>query len=342
YAYDALGALVHVEFPGGTQLEYVLDAASRRVGKKVDGTFIQGFLYEGRRVIAELDGAGTVISRFVHATRSHAPDFMVKGGITYRILTDPLGSPRLVVDTRNGTVAQRMEYDVWGNVVADSNPGFQPFGFAGGLYDRDTKLTRFGARDYDAETGRWTAKDPIRFAGGDSNLYAYVGNDPVNLIDPSGRFAGPTPVVTVAAGVSLNWVAGAGLAFSGGWLAGTWLNENFLEAPIQAFLWSHFGNDTVSTTPACSGAPARGHGNIGSYSSPIDSDEFLGAAEDWLGPSYLHLAPGVYRSGDGLRQVRMTDGDLGGHGGRTYPHGHFEALDPFGNVIENDHVPLTP
>jgi RHS repeat-associated protein len=61
-----------------------------------------------------------------------------------------------------------------------------PFGFAGGLYDPDTELVRFGARDYDPETGRWTAKDPIWFAGGDTNLYAYVGNDPVNLIDYSG------------------------------------------------------------------------------------------------------------------------------------------------------------
>ncbi|RUO94464.1 hypothetical protein D7Y11_04325 [Corallococcus sp. AB018] len=342
YAYDALGGLVHVALPDGTQLEYLLDAASRRVGKKVDGTLIQGFLYEGRRVIAELDGAGNVVSRFVHATRGHAPDFMFKGGITYRILADPLGSPRLVVDTRNGAVVQRMEYDVWGNVVADSNPGFQPFGFAGGLHDRDTKLTRFGARDYDAETGRWTAKDPIRFAGGDSNLYAYVGNDPVNLIDPSGRFAGPTPVVTVAAGVSLNWVAGAGIAFSGGWLAGTWLNENFLEAPIQAFLWNHFGNDTTSTGPACSSASTEGYGDIGSYSGPIDPDDFLGAAEEWLGPNYRHIAPGVYRSADGLRQVRMTDGDLSGRGRTPYPHGHFEALNSFGKVIENDHIPLSP
>lgn len=64
--------------------------------------------------------------------------------------------------------------------------GFQPFGFAGGLYDQHTKLTRFGARDYDAETGRWTAKDPIRFRGGDTNLYAYVVSDPVNGFDPSG------------------------------------------------------------------------------------------------------------------------------------------------------------
>jgi RHS repeat-associated protein len=79
-----------------------------------------------------------------------------------------------------------MDYDAFGNVLSDSNPGFQPFGFAGGLYDRDTKLVRFGARDYDPEVGRWTAKDPIKFAGGDANLYGYLVGNPVNAIDPWG------------------------------------------------------------------------------------------------------------------------------------------------------------
>lgn len=48
---------------------------------------------------------------------------------------------------------------------------------------------RYGARDYDPYTGRWTAKDPLLFSGGDSNFYAYVGNDPVNWVDPSGHVA---------------------------------------------------------------------------------------------------------------------------------------------------------
>ncbi len=79
-----------------------------------------------------------------------------------------------------------MDYDEFGNVIYDSNPGFQPFGFAGGLYDPKTKLVRFGARDYDAVTGRWTNKDQIGFIGGVSNLYEYCLDDPVNFVDPKG------------------------------------------------------------------------------------------------------------------------------------------------------------
>jgi RHS repeat-associated protein len=187
YQYDVLGNLKHVTLPSGKQIDYVIDGQNRRIGKKVNGVLVQGFLYQGRlNPIAELDGANNVVSRFVYASWSNVPDYMIKGGTTYRIVTDHLGSPRLVVNTTDGTIAQRLAYDEFGNMLLDNNPGFQPFGFAGGLYDLDTRLVRFGARDYDAEAGRWTAKEPLGFAGGDSNLYAYVGNDPVNFVDPSG------------------------------------------------------------------------------------------------------------------------------------------------------------
>ena len=111
---------------------------------------------------------------------------MLRAGKSYLIISDHLGSVRQVIDTQTGEIAQQLDYDAWGHVTEDSRPGFQPFGFAGGLHDPDTQLTRFGARDYDAETGRWTAKDPILFDGGDSNLYGYVLQDPVNGIDPEG------------------------------------------------------------------------------------------------------------------------------------------------------------
>ncbi|MEW4368202.1 RHS repeat domain-containing protein, partial [Aliikangiella maris] len=161
--------------------------SDRRIGKKVNGTLVQGFLYADQlNPIAELDSNNNVISRFVYGSKINVPDYFIKGTKTYRIISNYLGSPLLVVDIANGDVVQQMDYDEFGNVILDTNPGFQPFGFAGGIYDRDTGLTRFGARDYEPQAGRWTSKDPIRFAGGDSNIYGYAFSDPVNFVDLRG------------------------------------------------------------------------------------------------------------------------------------------------------------
>lgn len=56
------------------------------------------------------------------------------------------------------------------------------------------------------ETGRWTARDPIGFAGGDTNLYGYVLSDPINFVDPTGlapNWVGPTAAVVGAVGGGL-------------------------------------------------------------------------------------------------------------------------------------------
>ena len=186
YTYDVFGNLKTATLPDQT-ISYIVDGSNRRVGKKVDGNLVQGFLYQDQlNPVAELDGLGQVVSQFIYADKSNVPAYMIKGGNTYRIISDHLGSPRLVINLADGSIAQRMDYDEFGNVLQDTNPGFQPFGFAGGLYEAKTGLVRFGARDYDAESGRWTARDPIGFAGGDTNLFGYVSNDPINFVDPDG------------------------------------------------------------------------------------------------------------------------------------------------------------
>ena len=91
------------------------------------------------------------------------------------------------VTKEDGTIVKEIEYSAYGEIIKDTNQTLNiNIGFAGGLYDSDTKLTRFGYRDYDAKVRKWTAKDPIGFGGGDINLYGYVFNDPVNGIDPLG------------------------------------------------------------------------------------------------------------------------------------------------------------
>jgi RHS repeat-associated protein len=187
YSYDALGNLMAVALPDGRQIDYMVDGLNRRIGKRVNGVLQQGFLYQGLlRPVAELDGSNNLVARFVYADQTNVPEYLIKGVTTYRIIADHLGSPRLVLNAATGEIVQQMDYDEFGNVITNTNPGFQPFGFAGGLFDPDTRLNRFGVRDYDAQTGRFTAKDPIRFAGGQANLYGYVLNDPVNRKDPFG------------------------------------------------------------------------------------------------------------------------------------------------------------
>ena len=114
------------------------------------------------------------------------PVAMTAGGSVYYLAYDQVGSLRQVTGS-SGNIVKRIEYDSFGNILSDSNPSLTiPFGFAGGLQDRDTGLVRFGYRDYLPEIGKWTAKDPIDFAGGDSNLFGYVAGDPVNWVDPEG------------------------------------------------------------------------------------------------------------------------------------------------------------
>ena len=187
YSYSSRGELLRVYLADGRVIEYINDPIGRRIAKKVDDLITEKYLWQGlTRLLAVYDGSNNLIMRFEYAD-ARTPVAMTKGGITYYLTYDQVGSLRIVADAL-GNVVKRIDYDSFGTIINDTNPVLQiPFGFAGGLHDRDVGLVRFGLRDYDPETGRWTAKDPIGFAGQNTDLYGYCLNDPINNIDPTGE-----------------------------------------------------------------------------------------------------------------------------------------------------------
>ncbi|OGP50206.1 MAG: hypothetical protein A2Y79_07825 [Deltaproteobacteria bacterium RBG_13_43_22] len=186
YQYSSRGELLSVSLPDGRAIEYLHDPLARRIGKKVNGNITEKYLWQGRtRLLAVYDGNDNLLMRFNYAD-GRMPVSMVKDGSTYYLMYDQVGSLKAVTDS-SGNVVKNIDYDSFGNIITDTNSSFTiPFGFAGGLYDQDTGLVRFGYRDYFPEVGRWTAKDPILFRGGDTDLFAYLINDPINYFDKYG------------------------------------------------------------------------------------------------------------------------------------------------------------
>ncbi|HNQ87635.1 MAG TPA: RHS repeat-associated core domain-containing protein [Verrucomicrobiota bacterium] len=185
YHYRTDGALLRVDLPDGRHLAYQYDAHQRRVARLVDGAVVRRWVYgSGLTPLAEYDGDGQLRTVYLYPG-SALPSLFIRNGMAYHVARPGLGSALLITDD-NGTVVKRVDYDSFGAVVADSHPAFDfPFGFVGGLADADTGLVRFGVRDYDPQTARWTAKDPLLFAGV-SHLYAYAENDPLNRTDRTG------------------------------------------------------------------------------------------------------------------------------------------------------------
>ena len=108
-----------------------------------------------------------------------------KNGTTVRyFLTNHLGSTEALTDA-SGAITSSTSYDSFGNATAGASIATS-YRYTGREYDADTGLYYYRNRWYDPEIGRFISEDPIGFAGGDVNLYGYVGNNPHGYIDPFG------------------------------------------------------------------------------------------------------------------------------------------------------------
>jgi RHS repeat-associated protein len=194
--YSARGELLEATV-GGTTVTYAYDGYGRRVGRKTgSGNWYQYLYLDPQKAypVAATRDPGGILTTYHYDDFGHLFAFQ-RGGVWYYVATDQVGTPKVVGDA-TGNIIKTLDYDSYGVLIADSNPGFDlPIGFAGGISDLVTGLIRFGARDYDPAIGRWTAKDPILFTGGDSNLYRYVFNNPVSYVDRKGKSPNPNNTI---------------------------------------------------------------------------------------------------------------------------------------------------
>jgi len=179
---------------GGT-VYFSYDPFGRRIQKKFTQNFVTtttNYIYDGANIIEEVDASGNQLRRFTQGSGIDEPLAITQNNATWYYQADGLGSITSLTDL-TGTVTDSYPYDSQGNAF-DQNGNLLPsagsggnlFRFTGREYDPETGLYYYRARYYSPQLGRFISEDPLGFDGGDVNFYGYVGNDPVDFIDPSG------------------------------------------------------------------------------------------------------------------------------------------------------------
>ncbi len=190
YTYDAENRLLSATTPNGTS-SYTYDPLGRRLSKTVAGVTTR-FLYDGDQLLAETDASGAIQASYVYGAGIDEPLRLVRGATTSYYHADGLGSVTTLTDA-SGAVVERASYDVFGAVQLTNASGAiiptstvgNRFLFTGREFDGETGLYYYRARYYSPTLGRFLQRDPVGY-GPDTNLYRYVGNDPLRWTDPMG------------------------------------------------------------------------------------------------------------------------------------------------------------
>jgi RHS repeat-associated protein len=187
YQWDAQDQLIQIDRPDATTVTYKYDGLGRRIEKDVAGSSTR-YVYDGQDILLEYDGTNTFVARYNHGGQVDQPLVLQKGGVGFFYYhSNHQGSITHLTDS-SGTIANSYVYDSYGRRLNVAESVLQPYSYTGREYDVESGLYFSRARYFDANTGRFLTKDPLRLRAGDQNFYRYVRNNPLNLNDPFGFF----------------------------------------------------------------------------------------------------------------------------------------------------------
>lgn len=184
YDWDARGRLVKVTLPNAQTVGYNYDALGRRVNRLAGG-LTTNFLYDNDEVVLDRNNAGTVTDYLNGPRIDHKLRQASTGTGAVYFLQDHLNGTIGLVNASGGVV-ERLPYEAYG---ASAGSALTRYDYTGRERDAVTGLLFYRARWYDPQQGRFISQDPVGFAGGDLDLYAYVANNPLGSADPYGLWA---------------------------------------------------------------------------------------------------------------------------------------------------------
>jgi RHS repeat-associated protein len=192
YTYDFRNRLTEdlIKTSGGVTVQddkFTYDVENRRIGKNTLSGGQSWTGYDGVNPYADFNSSGSLTYRYLYG---NAIDFLLArvdtSGTPMWYLTDKLGSVREDVST-SGSVLDSITYDSYGNILTESSPSNgDRFKYTSREWDSEIAQYYYRARDYNPAIGRFLTEDPLALGAGDSDLYRYVGNNPVNNSDPLG------------------------------------------------------------------------------------------------------------------------------------------------------------
>ena len=194
FGYDERNLLISLS-DGSNYIVYSYNGDGQRVAKTVNGKtawFVNDINRNFYETVEEWDGRNRNASFTLSGGRLSSYE---NGQLRFELL-DRLSSVRKIVNN-NGAALANCEYDIFGTSDSDISTRYS---FAGEYLDQESGFIFLRARFYDPETGRFISKDPLGISAG-LNGYLYCGNNPINMSDPSGFYAGVDDVFAIGIGV---------------------------------------------------------------------------------------------------------------------------------------------